>query len=49
MAAIGVETVFVPGAWNRVVDAVVSGGRDDEVVADECERVGRVATGATEI
>ena len=49
MVVIGVEAVLVVGGLNQVVEAVVSGGRDDEVVADECERVGRVAIGATEI
>ncbi len=49
MVVIGVEAVLVVGVLNQVVEAVVSGGRDDEVVADECERVGRVATGATEV
>ena len=49
MVVIGVEAVSVVGVLNQVVEGVVSGGRDDEVVADECERVGRVATGATEI
>ena len=49
MVVIGVEAVLVVGVLNQVVEAVVSGARDDEVVADECERVGLVVTGATEI
>ena len=49
MVVIGVEAVSVVGVLNQVVEAVVSGARDDEVVSDECERVGLVVTGATEI